>query len=748
VLELNKELESMREQCHPNVLEHSAFSYATSSVLKRFNDPECRGKSELIHVYRELVSEGKITHDQNIENMMVKKLSKSLFGGINLSIFIPPGHTAPFWTVNIILISRNIVRVSVAKKKSAYDLLMYASYVNVKSEETAIIGGKYEVLVLEANSMDVSLIGTTSTSGRKNREKHVWDLDELSQCVNIETETETSSYPQTLANNVVLKGTLPIKTCTFGCVYCPTETTKEGQQANPKSYLTHEPGVLRAVRNGYDTASQVYDRVTSLREMGHNCSKVFVRCVGGTWSVVTKVGQKTFVRDILYALNTMDAPLSRDRLTLKEEQIFNETASCRAVEICVEDHPKMVSTASLTFARELGVTALEMGVQTTNDEIHRLTKRDSTRAELIDRAALAKDFGFKVMAHIMPDLPGSTPEIDRTTIDDIVNRTEHLRIRANFSSLLSTSFLCTIFAVALACTTLQLGTPGQIDAWGVLLSMAAAGLAALMLQQYDQRYHYQHYFLFDYDRYKLYPTMVLEFSELKEWYADGRYTPYWQSIGPEALYSVIQYFLEQVKPYQRVERVIRDVPASRQHEKGVNYVVGGVNVTNAQQIVFENMKRENKKCVCLRTREIRDGNHDPRDAQLFVHQYFANRGEEFFLSFETPCRSKVFGFLKLRFNNGPGREKERSRLPAEIRGKEVAMIRWLQVYGRAIAIGGGTEDRSSQHVGFGKRLMERAEEIARKKGATRLCDISGIGVREYYRKMGYVLEGTYMIKHL
>ena len=76
------------------------------------------------------------------------------------------------------------------------------------------------------------------------------------------------------------------------------------------------------------------------------------------------------------------------------------------------------------------------------------------------------------------------------------------------------------------------------------------------------------------------------------------------------------------------------------------------------------------------------------------------------------------------------------------------MIRWLQVYGRAIAIGGGSKERSSQHVGFGKQMMLKAEEIARQKGATKLCDISGIGVRQYYRKLGYVLEGTYMVKHL
>ena len=72
----------------------------------------------------------------------------------------------------------------------------------------------------------------------------------------------------------------------------------------------------------------------------------------------------------------------------------------------------------------------------------------------------------------------------------------------------------------------------------------------------------------------------------------------------------------------------------------------------------------------------------------------------------------------------------------------------LQVYGRAISVGAGRKERSSQHMGFGKRLMACAEAVARRRGCTRLADISGIGVRQYYRKLGYELRGTYMIKYL
>ena len=89
---------------------------------------------------------------------------------------------------------------------------------------------------------------------------------------------------------------------------------------NPKSYLTHESGVLRAVRNGYSTADQVWDRLGSLQSMGHDTSKVFVRIVGGTWSVITANAQQTFVRDTFWALNTFDCDPQERRPPLSLEE--------------------------------------------------------------------------------------------------------------------------------------------------------------------------------------------------------------------------------------------------------------------------------------------------------------------------------------------------------------------------------------------------------------------------------------------
>jgi hypothetical protein len=258
--------------------------------------------------------------------------------------------------------------------------------------------------------------------------------------------------------------------------------------------------VTRAVRNGYSTVDQVHDRIRSLVNMGHIVSKVFVRCVGGTWSVLTRNARHTFIRDVLYALNTIEQP-PRPPRTLEEEQRLNEVAYCRAVELCVEDHPKMLTVAGLAENRRLGITALELGVQTTDDEIHRLTQRDSTRAQIVEKTQLAKEFGFKVMAHIMPDLPGSSPELDRRVIDDVLDGTERIRTR----DLRGTGWLLApaVAASAILAACLGGGPDAVLNA-----GLATAVLAAAALAACERWCSHVDSFEFDFDRFKLYPTMV------------------------------------------------------------------------------------------------------------------------------------------------------------------------------------------------------------------------------------------------
>ena len=748
---LNEIKEKKRNANPPKRLDMVDYSRATSAVYK-LGYSNTR-KSEVIHVYRDLVRDKVIEPDHEIEQLFIKKLSKSTFGGVNLSIFLPPGHNAPMWSVKFTKTSETDILMNVVERKSVYTLDSYLDYCGKKTNDgkskktTLSLDGSYIISSIGGDFLQLERQNGDKKERQKGKKYNIFDV------VSLDEENVSGLAALSIDDSVtgLIKGNYGIKSCTFGCVYCPNEVDNDGNQINPKSYLTHEPGVRRAVQNDYSTTSQVYDRITTLMGMGHECGKVFVRCVGGTWSVFTSPGQESFIRDIYYALNTVDKPLGRDKLSLKEEQLINESAICRAVEICVEDHPKMVSYKNLKWARYLGITAIEMGVQTTDDEVHRLTKRDCTRAELIDRAMICKEFGFKVLAHIMPDLPGSSPEKDKLMIDDVLNGIEVLRVgdyrwlnKIFIPIPVSTAAYYIYFHIFHGSFHQMLLSENSsiLVATVVAINMIAV-LMYNIVKYLDQRYGHVAYYLFDFDRWKLYPTMVLEFSELKTWYNQKKFIPYFESEGPESLYGVIQHFMTHVKPYQRVERVIRDVPASPMKGKA-NYVVAGVNVTNAQQIVHDRMK---KKSMCLRTREINANYTDVSQAKYFEHRYFANRGEEWFLSFETQDRRFVYGFLKLRFNNGPGRDKVREQLPDEI--KDAAIVRWLQVYGRALAIGSGVGENSSQHIGFGRRLMKQAEVIAKRNGYKRIADISGIGVRNYYReKLGYRLVGTYMVKDI
>ena len=156
----------------------------------------------------------------------------------------------------------------------------------------------------------------------------------------------------------------------------------------------------------------------------------------------------------------------------------------------------MVTAEVLRHNRQLGITALECGVQTTCEHVHELTKRDSSRLQIIERMQLAKEFGFKVMAHVMPDLPGSNPQLDKDVIDDLLHGGLHVRVRDVRGAV----------AMALPAVGAVASDIGQANRM-VLLSatLACLLLAAIVELWFSHQYH----FLFDFDRFKLYPTMVL-----------------------------------------------------------------------------------------------------------------------------------------------------------------------------------------------------------------------------------------------
>lgn len=190
--------------------------------------------------------------------------------------------------------------------------------------------------------------------------------------------------------------------------------------------------------------------------------------------------------------------------------------------------------------------------------------------------------------------------------------------------------------------------------------------------------------------------------------------------------------------YCRISRLIRDIPD--------NEIEAGNKVTNLRQNLKAEMEKKGLKCQCLRCREIGHQNTlvpkhpSTLTPKLFVEKYETIGGDEYFLSFEDKKRDVVFGFLRLRLPN-----PEFRTIGSELLTPNFALIRELHVYGQLVQIG-KQKSGASQHTGLGKKLLQEAEKIAKKAGYKKIAVISGVGVRDYYRRFGYRKRNTYLVK--
>ncbi|MET1123788.1 MAG: tRNA uridine(34) 5-carboxymethylaminomethyl modification radical SAM/GNAT enzyme Elp3 [Archaeoglobaceae archaeon] len=227
------------------------------------------------------------------------------------------------------------------------------------------------------------------------------------------------------------------------------------------------------------------------------------------------------------------------------------------------------------------------------------------------------------------------------------------------------------------------------------------------------------------DYLKIYPTLVVPGTELYEMWKRGEYQPYSTEEVVELIARAKRYFPEWV----RVQRIQRDIP--------VNAAIG-LDKGNVRQLVHERLKELGYSCRCIRCREVGHRGVDSSEyskAELVIRDYRASGGREFFISFEIPDRDALVGFVRLRFPREP--------FVREL--KDCALIRELHVYGRAVDV--GKRGETFQHRGFGERLLREAEEIA-KSEFDKVAVISGVGVRPYYRRLGYRKRGHYMVKKL
>ena len=439
--------------------------------------------------------------------------------------------------------------------------------------------------------------------------------------------------------------------CPGNCLYCPNEP------GFPKSYLSGEPAAERAKLLKFNPYIQVKRRLENLAAEGHSVDKIELRVIGGTWSFYPKNYQDKFIAACFAAANGFDRPKYKT-LTLETEQKKNETAPCRIVGISVETRPDHIDAKEIVQLRKLGVTRVELGIQSIYDQVLEMNNRGHKIDAAVRATELLKNAGFKVSYQIMLNLYGSDPVLD------------------------------------LAMTKELFSNPGFCP-----------------------------------DLLKIYPCAVLKEAPLYEIHRQGKYKPY----SDTQLILTVKEIKKIVPPWVRIERIIRDIPSPR-------ITTGTKTISNLRQMIANDMEREGWHCQCIRCREIKGGYEIDEKISLVRREYLASNGMEIFLSFENEAKTKIFSLLRLRIPNANAQ-------PVVPVLKDAALVREIHTYGTQtpIAKTGG----SAQHTGLGKKLIIEAENIVKNEfNVKKIAAISGVGARVYWRKNGYKLQKTYMIKRL
>lgn len=437
--------------------------------------------------------------------------------------------------------------------------------------------------------------------------------------------------------------------CPGNCIFCPTD------ERMPKSYLPDEPGGARAFQNHFDPFLQVSTRIQSYQSVGHPTDKIELLILGGSWTNYPDDYQIWFVQRCLDAMNETDSS------SLKEAQLINETSKHRNVGMAIETRPDLITGEILRKLRVLGVTKIQLGIQSLNDEILKLNNRGDTVNNSLHAVALLRAAGFKIVLHWMPNLFGATPESD---IEDFTH----------------------------------------------------------FWQSPDEGYG------FCPDELKIYPVQLLQGTRLYEIWQEGKYHPY----DTETLIDVISQVKPMVKPYCRINRVIRDIPS--------NHVVEGNKRSSLRMDIQKKMTDRGQKCVCIRCREIKSEKVKSSDLALQDYLYTAAYADEHFLQYVTP-KDKIAGYLRLSLpqKNAPDSTIE------ELHG--AAIIREVHVYGQSLPVG-AEQTGAAQHIGLGTHLIEKACEIAKQKGFRKIAVIAAIGTRPYYESRGFTRGDTYLFRFL
>lgn len=508
--------------------------------------------------------------------------------------------------------------------------------------------------------------------------------------------------------------------CKHNCYYCPNEPDM------PRSYLKDEPAVSRGFRNKWSAREQMLDRMRVLQANGHELDKLEIIIEGGTYTEYPPEYLEKFHEELIYTANTFydkptpESPEVRESQGIDAEVAMNATARCRIIGICVETRPdalmnttpasttdtaltnseKLTPTTTTTTEnwlrrfRRWGVTRVQLGLQHTDDEILRKVNRGHTVRDAEYAIKYLKDNGFKVDIHIMPDLPGSSPEKDaamfRYLYDSPSIQPDQMKVY-----------------------------PCEVVPWTVI-------------QQWHKSGKYSPY------------AQTNERALLDVVKGAIRDCPPWIRL-PRVIRDIPLSYIEGGNMYPNLRQMlegelkkegvsiqeIRARECTRHPEYNVNDAVYRMYVYNASggREYFIACESDDSVALFGFLRLRFPSKRYSSSSRSILHEITSHTPDT-----DNTDNTPLIDDVPREFECLTG---------------TTSLVRELHVYGNVLRVGSRNSSKyHDQHRGIGTELLRRAEIVSREMGYTHIAVISGIGVTEYYRKRGYTLNDYYMVKPL
>jgi len=491
------------------------------------------------------------------------------------------------------------------------------------------------------------------------------------------------------------------------CIMCPG-----GPKSNfgnvPQSYTGKEPATRRAIRNKFDAYLQVMNRLEQYIVSGHVPDKIELIIMGGTFPSFPKKYQEEFIKYALKAMNDFSNLFFKNGVfdIIDFKEFFELPGDIRDKKRQKLIHEKLLTikeisnkkiTINKKFNNKNSIIKIKNKIKLENEQL----RNEKSNIKCVGLTIETRpDFAKLEHANEMLRLGATRVELGVQTIYDKVLE----KIQRGHS--VKDSMEATRILKDLGFKINYHVMPGLPD--------VTKGQDMAALKEYFSNPDFRP------DMLKIYPAMVLKGTKIYDIWKKGEYKPLTTKKAVELLVEFKKYIPE----YTRIMRVQRDIPTFMTE--------AGVDKTNLRQYTHKLMEEKGIKCRCIRCREIKD----QKIKKIIIKKikYKASEGQEYFISAES--ENKIVGFCRLRF-------------PSQSLRKEItensALIRELHVFGPAAGLG---EKGRVQHKGVGKMLLREAVTISKKNKKEKVVVISGVGVRDYYKRLEYQRDGPYLSRRI